>query len=219
MKNNFDSNSVIINILEGINELKSEVTDLQTKIDQLLTVQEASIDDTNFKRSKVRASTLSLKKYDALQLINKIIAKYNLMAKAAKRSEGSGLFIINQENGHRLHALLRNSGDYRSNDFKFNGFVSLNKSDISQYDLMLFSVNDRNNKVHWFVFTKKQFQKLLEQKKPQSNGMISIYLDQTTNGEYVDGREKNPIDIGYAVNQWSVLVNLIKSKEGDKQYE
>ena len=118
-----------------------------------------------------------------------------------------------------MHALLRNSGDYRSNDFRFNGFVSLNKSDISQYDLMLFSVNDRNNKVHWFVFPKKQFQKLLKQKKPQSNGMISIYWVQTTNGEYVDGREKNPIDIGYAVNQWSVLVNLIKSKEGDKQYE
>ena len=207
---NFDSNSIIINILEGINELKSEVTDLQTKIDQLLTTQEASTDDTKSKESKVRASTPSLRKYDALQLINKIIAKYNLTAQAAKRSEGSGLFIINQNNGHRLHALLRNSGDYRSNDFKFNGFVSLNERDVDKFDVMIFSVFDRNEKVHWFIFNKQQFQKLLTQKVKQRNGMISIYLDQKENDKYVDGREKDPIDISYAVNQWSVL----KDNEG-----
>ena len=207
---NFDSNSIIINILEGINELKSEVTDLQTKIDQLLTTQEASTDDTKSKESKVRASTPSLRKYDALQLINKIIAKYNLTAQAAKRSEGSGLFIINQNNGHRLHALLRNSGDYRSNDFKFNGFVSLNERDVDKFDVMIFSVFDRNEKVHWFIFSKQQFQQLLTQKTKQSNGMISIYLDQKENDKYVDGREKDPIDISYAVNQWSVL----KDNEG-----
>lgn len=207
---NFDKNSIIINILEGINELKSEVTDLQTKIDQLLTTQEASTDDTKSKESKVRASTPSLRKYDALQLINKIIAKYNLTAQAAKRSEGSGLFIINQNNGHRLHALLRNSGDYRSNDFKFNGFVSLNERDVDKFDVMIFSVFDRNEKVHWFIFSKQQFQQLLTQKTKQSNGMISIYLDQKENDKYVDGREKDPIDISYAVNQWSVL----KDNEG-----
>lgn len=207
---NFDKNSIIINILEGINELKSEVTDLQTKIDQLLTTQEASTDDTKSKESKVRASTPSLRKYDALQLINKIIAKYNLTAQAAKRSEGSGLFIINQNNGHRLHALLRNSGDYRSNDFKFNGFVSLNERDVDKFDVMIFSVFDRNEKVHWFIFNKQQFQKLLTQKVKQRNGMISIYLDQKENDKYVDGREKDPIDISYAVNQWSVL----KDNEG-----
>ena len=207
---NFDSNSIIINILEGINELKSELTDLQTKIDQLLTTQEASTDDTKSKESKVRASTPSLRKYDALQLINKIIAKYNLTAQAAKRSEGSGLFIINQNNGHRLHALLRNSGDYRSNDFKFNGFVSLNERDVDKFDVMIFSVFDRNEKVHWFIFSKQQFQQLLTQKTKQSNGMISIYLDQKENDKYVDGREKDPIDISYAVNQWSVL----KDNEG-----
>lgn len=207
---NFDKNSIIINILEGINELKSEITDLQTKIDQLLTTQEASTDDTKSKESKVRASTPSLRKYDALQLINKIIAKYNLTAQAAKRSEGSGLFIINQNNGHRLHALLRNSGDYRSNDFKFNGFVSLNERDVDKFDVMIFSVFDRNEKVHWFIFSKQQFQQLLTQKTKQSNGMISIYLDQKENDKYVDGREKDPIDISYAVNQWSVL----KDNEG-----
>ena len=70
---------------------------------------------------------------------------------------------------------------------------------------MIFSVFDRNEEIHWFIFTKKQFQQLLTQKKSQSNGMISIYLDQTENGKYIDGREKNPIDISYAVNQWSVL--------------
>ena len=37
MRNTFDANSVI-NILEGINELTGEVTDLQTKINQLLAV-------------------------------------------------------------------------------------------------------------------------------------------------------------------------------------
>ena len=83
MENKFDANSVIINILEGINELKSEVTDLQTKIDQLLATQKVSTDDTKFKESKVRASTPSLKKYTALQLINEIIAKDNLKAQVA----------------------------------------------------------------------------------------------------------------------------------------
>lgn len=207
MNNNFDSNSVIINILEGINELKNEMTDLKTKVDQLLATQKESNNNVKSKDSKDRISTPSLKKHTAVQLINEIIAKDNLKAQIAKRSEGSGLFIINQENGHRLHALLRNSGDYRSNGFKFSSFISLNKSDVDRFDVLIFSIFDRNKKVHWFIFTKQQFQQLLKQKKPQKNGMISMYLNQKNDGEYVDFREKKPIDISYAVDQWSVLVN------------
>lgn len=210
--NKIDSSSVIINILEGINELKNEVRDLKIELDQLVLNPKVSNCNAKSNESKTRTSTPSLKKSTALQLITEILAKNDLKVQVAKRAEGSGLFIINPQNGKRLHALLRNSGDYRSIDFKFNSFISLNEKDVDNFDIMIFSVFDRNKEVHWFIFTKQQFKQLLKQKKKQSNGMVSLYLDQNNDGEYVDGREKNPIDIDYAVNQWSIIVDLIKTK-------
>lgn len=196
-------------------ELQSRVLYLSEKVDQLssrvdeLAADEVPADPTSNTQSASTRKTKIKGKISKNELVASVKAALagqipaNNIRKGTRR-EGSGIIISNGD--RQLKLCLRGSGYYGKEDvserMEYTGFSTINEATIMDedgrmnYDFFVFGINHSDDPdqphVEFFVFDQAQFKHLLEQKKANgANRVYYFYFGETTDGHYIDDRERD----------------------------
>lgn len=202
-----DLEKLILELQSRVLYLSEKVDRLNSRIDELEAVEEATgtanAQSTSVRKTKIKGK---ISKNELVNGVKDALAGQipaNNIRKGTRR-EGSGLIITNGE--RQIKLCLRGSGYYGKDDvserMQYTGFSTINEDTIMDengqmnYDFFVFGINhsDEPDQPHieFFVFDQAQFKELLKQKKANgANRVYYFYFGETTDGHYIDDRERD----------------------------
>lgn len=199
MNNNYEK--TILNLLERVAVIEDEMKILkenQIKIDSEEVLSEKK------DKSKIHAT------FNKNGLINELknkVASLGIEITKASLAEGGGVITKYRDNESKK-AMLRRSKNYVEKGFDWRGWHTIKSSDIKSFDSFIFSI-ENEGKLHFFIFSKQEFKKVLALKTTDSNDIYHFYLNKSTNNEGVslvtDDREDSVIDMKEYYQNWNAL--------------
>lgn len=186
-----------LNLLERVAVLEEKMEAVEKK-EVKSNLKEVHAMDTN---QSVAGSTFN--KNTLIKELKNEMDSLGIEVNKASISDGGGVITKYGDNDSRK-VMLRRSRNYSAKGYEWRGWHTIKAADVDLFDGFILSI-ENEGRLHFFIFSKKDFNTVLKQKQTDSNGIYHFYLNKEQDGKTTDDREDDIINMDKYYNNWEAL--------------